>query len=244
MRTQRKVLVVAAVAAAALVAVLFAAPAQAEISGPCSATINGESVADHSTGATGDPIKVKRHSQVPVSMSSAKEISHLRVQIQFAGFGWTVHDEPTTGTSWSKDVNVDKYAKYGVGLYKVSGSSSGSGLSCSGAALVKVEGNPLATVAGGVALGLTVVGALGLALLGFRGGGAWPLAVGPLLGLIGGLGFGVLLQQYALVYPTRAVAIVELAGGVALGLGVPGLRRVLVRGRLPSPGSSGGAPAA
>lgn len=238
MRTQR--IWAVATVAAALVAVLFVAPAQAEINGPCSATINGESVAGHSTGATGDPIKVKRHSQVPVSMSAAQEISHLKVQIQFAGFGWTVHNEPTTGTSWSKDVNVDKYAKYGVGFYKVSGSSSGSDLSCSGAALVKVEGNPLATVAGGVALGLTVIGAIGLALLGLRGGGGWPLAAGPLLGLIGGLGVGVLLQQYGLIYPTRGVAIVELAAGVVLGLGVPGLRRLLTRPRLPSAAGPGG----
>lgn len=237
MRTQRA-WVVATVTAALAAAVV--APAQAEINGPCTATINGESVGGHSTGATGDPIKVKRHSQVPVSMSSAKQISHLKVQIQFAGFGWTVHSEPTTGTSWSKNVNVDTYAKYGVGLYRVSGSSSGPGLSCSGAALVKVDGNPLTTVAGGVGLGLTVIGAIGLALVGLRGGGGWPLAAGPLLGLIGGLGVGVLLQQYGLVYPTRGVAIVELAAGVALGLGIPGLRRFLTRSHVPGSYNPGG----
>ena len=41
-----------------------------------------------------------------------------------------------------------------------------------------------------------------------------------------GAGTVVLLQQYAVVYPTRAVAIEGLAGGLALGLVVPSLLRV------------------
>lgn len=214
-------------AAAAFVAAALAAPAGAEISGPCAASINGENVATRSTGANSSAIVVSRHSQVPVSMSAGKPITHLKVQISFAGIPWTVHDEPTTGRSWSKTVNVDKYAKYGVGLYRVSGSSSGPGLDCSGAALVKVKGNPIATVAGGTALALGLLSVAGLVLIGLKGGGgALPMVGGLVLGLIGGLAAAVLLQQFSVLYPTRTVAIVFLAGGAVIGLVVGGLGHV------------------
>jgi hypothetical protein len=51
-------------------------------------------------------------------------------------------------------------------------------------------------------------------------------AVGLVGGLLAGADIVVLLQQYALVYPTRAVAIEGLVGGLALGLIIPSLLRV------------------
>jgi len=57
----------------------------------------------------------------------------------------------------------------------------------------------------------------------------WPFVVGPLSGLLTGLGVGVLLQQYSIVYPTRTYAIVYIAGGILLGLAVPVFRRSLSR---------------
>ncbi len=45
-------------------------------------------------------------------------------------------------------------------------------------------------------------------------------------GLLAGAGTVVLLQQYAVVYPTRAVAIEGLVGGLAVGLVMPSLLRV------------------
>lgn len=220
---------IVAAGAVGICSLAVAAPAGAEISGPCSMTINGESVRDRSAEATAGAIPVERHSQVPVSMTAPRRISQLKVRIALAGFSWTVHDEPTTGTSWSRNVDVDRYAKYGVGLYKVSGSSSGPGLSCTGAALVRVEGDAITTVAGAVGLGLSIVSALGLLLLGLRGGGAASLLGGLLLGLALGLGVGVLLQQFAVLYPTRPVAITELAVGAAVGMAIPALRRLASR---------------
>src|SRR6266568_2939388 len=164
MRAQRGIWVVAATASAALVAVVLAAPVQADISGPCAATIDKENVATRSTGARAEPIPVDRHSHVPVAMSSSHRITHLTVELEWGGITWSVHDEPTRGTSWEREVNVDKYAKYGVGLYKVSGTSSAGSFSCTGAALVDVQGgNPLGTLAGGAGLGLTVLGSVGVA---------------------------------------------------------------------------------
>lgn len=57
----------------------------------------------------------------------------------------------------------------------------------------------------------------------------WPFLLGPFSGLLTGLGVGVLLQQYAIVDPTRTWAIVYVAGGILLGLAIPALRRSLSR---------------
>ena len=128
------------------IAAIVVPSAAAEISGPCNATINGQNVKNQGTGAFADPITVANDAIVPVTMSAASQISHLKIQVQFAGFSWTVRDKASHGDSWSSDVKVKNYAKWGVGLYKVVGSSGG--VSCSGSALVKVKGNPLTTVAG------------------------------------------------------------------------------------------------
>ena len=299
--------------------------ASADVNGNCSATINGVDVRGLSSSNAGDAIEVKEHTAVPVTMQSADGITRLRVQIEFAGVPWTVRDEPTSGTSWDNSVPIDKYAKYGVGLYKVIGLSEGPGGTCSGSALVRVVGNPLTTVAGAAAAGITALGGLGLAAAGvasalegqaeartaeeritgeierlaqaeeeekrqhemwerywehrqreedayrrwrsglcallvlpallltgaaMAAGGGAPLAAEPAVrlprvgwrprisvagivgGLLAGAGIVVLLQQYAVVYPTRAVAIEGLAGGLALGIIIPSLMRFFAVGRV------------
>jgi hypothetical protein len=216
------------------VAAIVVPSAAAEISGPCNATINGQDVKAQGVGALDDAITVENDAVVPVAMNASSEISHLKIQIEFAGISWTVRDKESHGTSWSNDVKVKNYAKYGVGLYKVVGSSSG-GVSCSGSALVKVKGNPLSTVAGIVGLvaalgGIAgVAGALGLsAKAGSLGFGRSLL--GLIGGLLGGLGLGVLLQQYAVVYPTAGATAVFLGGGTLVGIGLTFLGKILGSG--------------
>jgi hypothetical protein len=184
--------------------------------GPCRATIAGEAVAAKDVSATGEPITVEENARVPVTMSATRPITMLKVEIEFAGIGWTVHDEPTEGTSWAKTVSIADYSKYGVGLYKIVGKSTGQSFSCTGAALVEVGGNPLTTVAGLVGLGLTILGALGILWVALRRPGAAPV-VGVLLGVLLGVGVAVLLQQFAIVYPTMIVALIALGGGALLG---------------------------
>lgn len=224
-----------AVTAGALAIAAVAIPsAFADIDGPCQATIAGENVKGRGTGALSDAIVVEKDATVPVSMSAGSEISYLKVQIEFAGISWTVHDEPSTGSSWAKEVNVDDYAKYGVGLYKVVGSSSG-GVSCSGAALVKVKGNPLTTVAGiaglVVALG-GIAGVAGALIMALHSGalGLGSSLLGLFGGLFGGLGLAVLAQQFALVYPTAGVAAVFVGGGAVIGIGMSVLGKLLGAG--------------
>ena len=207
-----------AVTALALAAALVAPhPALAEIEGPCQATVAGQNVATRDTSATGDPIKVREEARVPVTMTAQRSITHLTVEMEFAGLGWKVHDEPTEGTSWARSVDVGDYSKWGVGLYKVVGTSSGQGFSCTGSALIEVDGSPLRTLAGLVGLGLAAVGGLGVLWVAFRGPGGAPLW-GVILGLMLGVGVAVLLQQFSIVYPSAIVALIALGGGAGLGL--------------------------
>jgi hypothetical protein len=204
----------------AVAAALTAAPnAFATIDGPCTASIAGQPVASRGVDARSEAIKVAEDARIPVTMSSVRPITHLTVELEFGGIGWTVHDETTEGTSWAKTVNVEDYASYGVGLYKVVGMSSGQGFSCTGAALVEVDGSPLSTIAGLAGIVMAAVGGLGLLWLGLRGGrsGGAPV-LGAILGILLGAGVALLLQQFAIVYPTMVVAIIALGGGAVLGI--------------------------
>ena len=207
----------AVVALAAVAALASPQAALGEIEGPCQATVAGQNVATRDTSARGEPIKVREKARVPVTMSSQQPITNLTVEIEFAGLSWEVHDAPTEGTSWARTVDVGDYSKYGVGLYKVVGTSSGQDFSCTGSALIEVDGSPLTTVAGLVGLGLAVVGGLGVLWVALRGPGGAP-AWGIVLGLFLGAGVGVLLQQFSILYPTMIVALIVLGGGAALGL--------------------------
>src|SRR5207244_899037 len=56
--------------------------------------------------------------------------------------------------------------------------------------------------------------------------------LGLVAGLLTGLGALVLLQQYAIVYPTRTVAIVMLAAGLVVGFVLPSIRRLFATRKL------------
>ncbi len=223
-----------AVVAVGAIAAIVASTAAADISGPCTASIAGQNVQGRGTGAFGDAITVEKNAVVPVTMNARTQISHLKIQIEFAGMRWTVRDKPSHGPSWANSVNVKKYSKYGVGLYKVIGSSSG-GTSCSGAALVRVKGNPLSTPAGIIGLIAALLGLGGIAgtaALALHSGamGIGKSLLGLIAGLLGGLGLAVLLQQYAVVYPSMIAAIAFVGGGAVVGVGLTLLGKILSSG--------------
>jgi hypothetical protein len=205
------------------IAAIVVPSATAEISGPCNATINGQNVKNQGTGAFASPITVQNDAVVPVAMSAGGQISQLKIQIQFAGMSWTVRDKASHGTSWSSDVKVKNYAKWGVGLYKVVGSSGG--VSCSGSALVKVKGNPLTTVAGivGLVAALMGLGGIGAAVAMTMRAGALSFGRslgGAIFGIIAGLGLAVLAQEYSIMYPTLGAAIGSVGLGGLFGIGL------------------------
>jgi hypothetical protein len=57
----------------------------------------------------------------------------------------------------------------------------------------------------------------------------WPFVLGALGGLLTGIGAGVLLQEYAIIYPSRIYGIIYVVGGILFGLAVPLLRRSFSR---------------
>lgn len=221
-----------AIALVVLVAVFAAwtAPATARVTGPCLAEIATEDARSLFTGARDEAVPVDRNSLVPVRMTSERPMTRLKVELEFAGVRFTVHDRPTTGTSWASEVPVDDYAAYGLGLYKVIGSGTGLGIDCNGAALVEVQGDTdlaaLATPIGLAGLALALIGALGALALALRVGQSRvsPIASG-LLGAVFGLGVVILLQQFGVVYPTLllTVGILAISGLVGFGIGLFGI---------------------
>jgi hypothetical protein len=155
--------VVAALVAAGAAVFMATGTAHAEVEGHCTATINGVDVGPLDPGDRSDDIKVSKDGSVPVSASSPAGFRSHKVQLEFASRRWTVSEQEDNGsTTWSDTVDVDDYATYGVGIYKVIGVSElMDGTTCEGAATVDVSGNPLATVAGGAAAAAAVVGTVG-----------------------------------------------------------------------------------
>lgn len=215
-----------------LLSTLVAAPeAAARIVGDCQARIADQDVTSRETGAFSDAIEVDRNDLAAVTMSAEKPIQRLKVELEFAGVRWAVHDRPTTGTTWSSEVPVADYNQYGIGLYKVVGTSIGAGFTCEAAALINVEGeelDPLATVAGVGGLALAIIGLFGLLALALRvgHGRSAQVLLGIFLGALLGAGVGVLLQQFGVVYPTAPISIAIVAAGMGVGflLSVVGLR--------------------
>ena len=222
----RRTAAVSTLVLAALAALTVASPAAATIEGPCTAEIDGIDIGGHEVGAISDPIEVTDDRPISVTMESdsGQEIDRLKVELEFVGRRWTVHDRPTTGDSWASEVRVDDYATYGLGIYKVvASSSSASGLDCEGAALVEVTGenplDPLSRPIGLAALALALFSALGALALAVRVGQTRASPVfGGLLGALFAIGIVVLLQQFSVVYPTLFVTVALVAAGAGLGL--------------------------
>jgi hypothetical protein len=201
----------------------LAGSAAAQVSGPCTAAMNGVDVNRISTPGTalevpyGGTIKVEVESQEPVTGRS--------VALEFAGIRWTVWSGAGVGSSWNHTMDVSKYSKYGVGLYKIVGESTG-GNACTGTAYVRVTGkSPLTTVAG---IAGSIVGLIGLGfLVGSvvssvkRSSGARGIGNGVIAGILLAGSFLVLAQQFGVAYPTLTVVIVAGVAGVGLGALIP-----------------------
>jgi hypothetical protein len=158
----KRLLAGAGVIVACLLVPFLARPAGAEISGPCTASIAGTDVKGVSSSNPSDAIEVDKDAVVPVTSTSTAPITGYTVQMEYGGIRWTVASGKGDGTGWSSTVKVKNYSRYGTGLYKVIGKSSGPG-ACSGAALIKVTGkSPLTTAAGAGSAVILAAGLVGL----------------------------------------------------------------------------------
>lgn len=85
-----------------------------------------------------------------------------------------------------------------VGLYELTGSHAGNGGSCTGSVMVLIEGNPLGTPIGLVALIGLLLALVGIGLARRLGSGAGRMVLGAIAGLLAGVFAAVLLQQYGI----------------------------------------------
>lgn len=310
------ILMVTCAALAGLIILTTAPAAGATIlNGSCSGTVNGRPM---SLITQAKPVVVREHTNVHVLGEARGQPSGVMVELSYFGFRFAQNGYPiSSGRTFTAAVPIDEYAKYGVGSYEAfvvvyEGGIDGT-ISCRAVVYLKVKGNPLGTVAGAVATGLTIVGAGGVAASGVAAGrkprlpegwfappdlgesgvavdeleahsekakiadaAEWDtrqekaeqlvdllgkracatlllsaifMTVGPPLGssrpprprarwrprlsiiglasgLIGGIGVFVLLQQYAVIYPTRGAGIAALVGGLFVGILVPSLGRL------------------
>ena len=164
---RRAVIAATAVALGLFAVVVNPQPAGATVQGNCIATIN------HITGKQNtvrdNAIEVFEHSSVDVFMQMNAPVHRRLTYLSFGvGPSALVGDE-TDPASSTTAINVDRYATYGVGLYRVDATATSvTGQSCRVSALVKVDGNPETTVAGGAATGAEVLALLGIAGAGVR----------------------------------------------------------------------------
>jgi hypothetical protein len=144
----------------------WSTPSDAQVTGGCTASIDGKDA--DAARSVRSAIAVSESSKPVVRGTAPGPIDTYKVYLDFAGINipageGTVDDGSNT---YSESVNVDDYAVYGVGLYRVEGETTGT--PCSAWGYVKVTGRfPLATVAGAVGAVLAVAGLIGLVL-------SWP----------------------------------------------------------------------
>ena len=164
---RRAVIATTAVALGLLAVVLSPQPAGATVQGGCIATINHITASQNFT--SDNAIQVYQHDSVDVFMDINTPVHRRLTYLSFGvGPSVLVGDE-TDPASSTTAINVDQYATYGIGLYRVDATATSiSGQSCRVSALVKVVGNPETTVAGGAATGAEVLALLGIAGAGVR----------------------------------------------------------------------------
>lgn len=222
--------------------VLAAQPARADVTGPCTIRVAGIDMNDAST--PGDAVAVP--GSVPVELTGTSEVPvRLReLFLEIAGVRMTLAQLPLASKNeWTNEIHVQRHSRLGVGVYKVI-SRTQSSRPCEGVAFIRIVGNPLSTIAGLAGAAAALLGALLLGLgatLRFSrdrrdiANRAWaeerlrwrprlsPMGVGGGLLLAGGI--LVLLQQYAVVYPTVIVVVVAVVLGVLAGFvpSIPGL---------------------
>lgn len=162
---KHKALIVLGVSLIAIVILVPAALAQ-EVTGGCSATVNGRTldtldIKHPLVVAKGDTVALT--GQVPDAAGSGTILSETRIYVEVVG-DVPVTTETGDGPFWGGTVEVpDVLTSLAPGVYKVKGTAEGSGWMCTGSAYIKIEGGPVTAAAavGVVAAGAGVATAVG-----------------------------------------------------------------------------------
>ena len=169
MSRQAQVLAKALMTAAVTVllfALLIPAALAQEVTGGCSATVNGRTpdtldIKHPLVVAEGDTVDLT--GQVPAAAGAGTILSETRISVEVVG-DVPVASASGDGPLWGGTVEIpDVLTKLAPGVYRVKGTAEGSGWVCTGSGYIKIEGGP-ATVAMGigvVAAGAGLVAAVG-----------------------------------------------------------------------------------
>ncbi|MFA5885933.1 MAG: hypothetical protein WDA60_18925 [Acidimicrobiia bacterium] len=203
----------------------LAVPAGAQsITGGCNVTFNGiDAKTAHSPGTA---IEVDEGDTMRVVGTAPGPITGYDTYMVYGPFKYPAKSGVVTGdkTTWTGTVKVGDYTRYGVGIYRVEGASTGT--VCSGWAYLKINGPfPLTTVAGGVAGIATVAGVAGMASAarppkGGRTPGKGRRWRGAFFGLLAGTGAAVLLQQFGAVPMTPMMMFGVPVGTAMVGTAI------------------------
>jgi hypothetical protein len=133
--------------------VLLAAPAGAQVQGPCAATIKGISANQATTPKTA--IDVDESEDVRVAGTASSGPVQYKIALRFylpivGDTSWTVKKGTSNDNTWGDTVNVSNYAKYGTGLYLVHAVAGFGGQTCRADAFVNVTGKSPATTPAGI----------------------------------------------------------------------------------------------
>jgi hypothetical protein len=225
---------------------LFANPANATVTGPCTAELSGVPVTrGHDTPGTAVRVDYRQAVTYGGRASRGTDVTGALVRTEIVGIDLRITAGTARGSTWLSTVDVSRYAWAGVGLYRVSGiASAGDRPLCQGVVYVCVDGKaPFLTAAGGTSVGFGVISivllARGLAKRNERGRGLMAATFG-VAGLVGGAAALVLLQQ-SCVLPLDVLTAVGFGGGGLLGMTIVG---GAVAGGAPASAPAEAAPAA
>ncbi len=159
----RRVVRVVVAAGIVTACVSFAgSPAAQAQAAQCRVTFAGVDVAGHGTPRSA--IKTSRDATVTVAATTSLPVTRYGIEMRYGRVHWMVAEGTLNppDTSWTRSVDIRKYAKYGVGVYKVHpfGSGQQGGSFCERPFFVEVDGNPLDTTAGKAAAAAGGVGGI------------------------------------------------------------------------------------
>jgi hypothetical protein len=133
----------------------------------CDAKINGVDVMHLST--PGNALEVQKDEILVVTFQTSSPITSHNIKIYNTDVRafWTITEtNESSELDYVTTVDVAKYARFGLGLYKITAEATQEGgYTCSATAYIRVVGGSfLETVLGPIALALSIFGALGLLL--------------------------------------------------------------------------------
>jgi len=183
----------------------------------CAATVNGHNASFATTPQTAIVLDV--NDVAPVHGVTVAPLDSYAVFLSLAGRSFDLGGGVRTGqTTFDADIEVADYAVFGVGLYEVGATTTGTVCRKDGYILITGR-SPLSTIAGILSAIVTLLGLAGASASISRGGRQRSVTARRLSALVagsfGGAGMAVLLQQYG-VFPLSLASLI--AAIAALGI--------------------------